>query len=162
MENFSLNIMKSSEGSPVIQVHGTQIVARRGEQQKTRDSQYWNKVDTVPRRDFTAIRQRGFRRDDDYLLDIGPPAAGQASQPQAFPGSTPPAPLVHHGAPRAPARQTVREQWNFQAPHTWAPQAQPRPLTRSVSARRQADRARVRGGDRGEAGTRRGNMRDRS
>lgn len=99
MENFSLNIMKSSEGSPVIQVHGTQIVARRGEQQKTRDSQYWNKVDTVPRRDFTAIRQRGFRRDDDYLLDIGPPAAGQASQPQAVPGSTPPAPLLHHGAP---------------------------------------------------------------
>lgn len=146
----------------VIQVHGTQIVARRGEQQKTRDSQYWKKVDTVPRRDFTAIRQRGFRRDDDYLPDIGPPAAGQASQPQAFPGSTPPAPLVHHGAPRAPARQTVREQWSFQAPHTWAPQAQPRPLTRSVSARRQADRARVRGGDRGEAGTRRGNMRDRS
>lgn len=146
----------------VTQVHGTQIVARRGDQQKTRDSQYWKKVDTVPRKDFTAIRERGFRRLDDYLPDIGPPAAGQADQPEAVRGDPPPAPQVQQGVPRKPARQPVREQWSFQAPRTWAPPAQSRPLTRAVSARRHADRARVRGPDRGETGTRRGSVGDRS
>ena len=139
----------------VTQVHGTQIVARRGDQQKTRDSQYWKKVDTVPRKDFTAIRERGFRREDDYLPDIGPPAA---VQPQDAPADTPAAQGVQQ-APRTPARQPVREQWSLQAPSTWAPVARSRPLTRSVQARRQADRARVRGG---EAGTRRGTGGDRS
>ena len=143
----------------VTQVHGTQVVARRGEQQKTRDSQYWKKVNTVPRKDYTAIRERGFRRQEDYLPDIGPPTAGVTSQPPAIPDSPPPARPVQQRAARTPARQPVRERWSFQAPRTWAPPTQARPLTRAVSARRQADRAWIK---KGQAGTRSGSAGDRS
>ena len=101
----------------VTQVHGTQIVARRGDQQKTRDSQYWKKVDTKQRKDFTAIRERGFRREDDYLPDIGPPAA---VQPLGAPETITVDPPAHQGVQqtnRTPARQP-REKWSLQAPST--------------------------------------------
>ena len=127
----------------VTQVHGTQIVARRGDQQKTRDSQYWKKVDTRQRKDFTAIRERGFRRKDDYLPDIGPAAA---AQPPGEPETITADPPAHQGvqqAYRTPARQP-REKWILQAPSTWVP-TRSRPLTRSVQARRQADRERAMG-----------------
>ena len=142
----------------VLEVHGTQIVARRREKLRSRDAQFWKKVDTEPRRDFTALKQRGIRREDDYLPDIGPP------------GLTPPSTVVSTSAPavtpdspdrldpnRAAARQPVREGWSFDAPATWTPPARSRPLTRSTTARREAVRATARG----EAGSRRGRGRDR-
>ena len=58
----------------VLEVHGTQTVARRREKRRSRDAQFWKKLDTEPRRDFTALKKRGIRREDDYLPDIRPQA----------------------------------------------------------------------------------------
>lgn len=100
-------------------------------------------MDTKQRKDFTAIRERGFRREDDYLPDIGPPAA---VQPLGAPETITVDPPAHQGVQqtnRTPARQP-REKWSLQAPSTWVP-TRSRPLTRSVQARRQADRERAMG-----------------
>ena len=134
-------------------MHGTQIVARRREKLRSRDAQFWKKVDTEPRRDFTALRQRGIRREDDYLPDIGPPGLTPPSTAVATPAPDSPDRLDPNN--RAAVRRPVREGWSFDAPATWTPPARSRPLTRATTARREAVRAR------GEAGSRRGRGRDR-
>ena len=126
----------------VSQVHGTQIVARRGEEQKTRDAQHWKKVNTSPRLDYTEIRQKlARRRDQDYYPDIGAPreqsrpVTSQATQPGR--PDTPGVPAF-----RTPARHPPREAWSFHPPQVW-PRKVTRTVTRSVSARRMAERERV-------------------
>ena len=57
----------------VTELHGTQVVAKRGQERKTRDSQYWKKTNTYPRIHYDTVRQRAARRGDDrdYYPDIG-------------------------------------------------------------------------------------------
>ena len=122
----------------VSEVHGTQVVARRGVEQKTRDSQHWKKVVSSPRLDYTEIRQKHARRrrDQDYYPDIGAPAGPGAGHdgPEAQP-----VPAVDHvgAAARTPARGPPREVWSFQPPRTW-PKKVTRAVTRSMSARQSA------------------------
>ena len=82
------------------------------------------------------------------LPDIGPPAAAAVAQPIGAPETITADPPAHQGvqqANRTPARQP-REKWSLQAPSTWVP-TRSRPLTRSIQARRQADRERAIGGE---------------
>ena len=41
-----------------------------------------------------------------------------------------------------------KEKWSFESPTTWQPSAQSRPMTSSVSARREMEKGRIRGRDR--------------
>ena len=133
----------------VSEVHGTQVVARRGVEQKTRDAQYWKKIDTSPRIDYAEIRLKQARRErqDDYYPDIGAPAGlGDQAVPaaeQAGPQADLARPTAAVGPRGREGRAPVREVWSFRTPRDW-PANITRAVTRSVSARRQANRERAR------------------
>ena len=59
----------------VTEIHGHQITARREDQQKTRDSQKWKRVETRPRTDYRTIRRKTAEIQatgvEDDILDIG-------------------------------------------------------------------------------------------
>lgn len=142
----------------VSEVHGTQVVARRGEEQKTRDAQHWKKVESTPRLDYTDIRQRQARRrrDQDYYPDIGAPAGPGVGQGGPAQGAQvqddheqgrqdahKPAQAddqnVAVARARRQARGPPRERWSFQPPRTWHYKAT-RAETRSMSARSTGNR----------------------
>ena len=135
----------------VIEVHGTQIVARRGEEIKARDAQFCKKVTTEKRVNYQEIRDRQARqrREDDYYPDIG--EAGTQTKDPA-PGDSQAAEDRHQtqsadhpvsGTPQDRTRKPVRESWSFQPPRTWPVAGPSKRVTRAESSRRERDRART-------------------
>ena len=135
----------------MIEVHGTQIVARRGEEIKARDAQFCKKVTTEKRVNYQEIRDRQARqrREDDYYPDIG--EAGTQTKDPA-PGDSQAAEDRHQtqsadhpvsGTPQDRTRKPVRESWSFQPPRTWPVAGPSKRVTRAESSRRERDRART-------------------
>ena len=50
----------------------------------------------------------------------------------------------------APVKPTVQERWSFKPPGSWQPQPQKKPLTRSVSARRNQEKIKLHSKTRGK------------
>ena len=120
-------------------VHGTQIVGKRGEERKVRDSQKWKKVDIRPVQRFSRTSQETREEDPDIGLPVtyqtGPGEARQQHQAEGAERGQPPA--DGEGVDRQ--RPVSRERWSFSPPRNWIERPS-RPLTRSVAARRQRER----------------------
>ena len=120
-------------------VHGTQIVGKRGEERKVRDSQKWKKVEIRPVQRFSRTSQETREEDPDIGLPVtyqtGPGEARQQHQAEGAERGQPPA--DGEGVDRQ--RPVSRERWSFSPPRNWIERPS-RPLTRSVAARRQRER----------------------
>ena len=126
-----------------VEVHGTQIVGRRGEERKVRDSQRWKKVKLATKQQFS--REEEQAQED---ADIGPPAArheegvegdqaeGQA-EPQGAAGVQGEPEQVHPGRGKA---VISKERWSFSPPRTQRPT---RAMTRGLEAKKQAEKDRL-------------------
>ena len=124
-------------------VHGTQIVGKRGEERKLRDSQKWKKEEIRPAQRFSKTRQETGEEDPDSGLPVtsqsGPGGASQRHKAEgAGQGQQPVG-----GEVEGRQRSVSRERWNFSPPRNWTERPS-RPLTRSVAARRERDRAGLR------------------
>ena len=129
------------------EVHGTQIIGRRGEETKVRDSQKWKRVELRAAQQFSRKREK----EDDP--DIGLPATYKGTldehrgdQGQA--GEHHQAQLQGQEGPQGQVqRGGSRERWSFSPPAIWPPaswtERPRRPLTRSITTRRQENRERV-------------------
>ena len=124
-------------------VHGTQIVGKRGEEMKVRDSQQWKKVEIRPASRFSRTRQETEEEDPDIGLPVtyqsGQGEASQRHQSEGAGQGQPPA----AGEVGGRQRSASRERWSFSPPRNWTEKPS-RPLTRSVAARRQRERAGLR------------------
>ena len=113
-------------------IHGTQIVCRRGEERKMRDSQKWKRVELIPVQQFSKTGQE--EREDS---DIGPSATHRAEtereQGQAEGGMDQVQEQAVGGEDQGQGRGG-RERWSFSPPRTWIERLS-RPLTRSVTGR---------------------------
>ena len=143
----------------VRETHGSQITATRDKVVRTRDAQQWKKVDIVARRNYDRDREVLASRDEekDYFPDIGGPdeeytgaalvRGGHGAQEEAQ------EPAAEHQEPAvvpAPATPAVKERWSFTPPQSWQPQPQRKPLTRSVSARRNQEKIKLHSKTRGK------------
>ena len=121
-------------------VHGTQIVGKRGEEREVRDSQKWKKVEIRLAQRFTKTRQETGEEDPDIGLPVtyqsGPGDASQHHQAEGAGQGQPPG----AGEVDGRHRSASRESWSFSPHRNWTERPS-RPLTRSVAARRQRDRA---------------------
>ena len=137
----------------VTTVHGKQITGQRGENVKVRDSQKWKKIVAASKQQFH--RRNTEARED---ADIGVPIPYKHSQVTSdAPRETEEGPVTGaqeeidvQAEPSGTVRPRSRrkEKWSFESPTTWQPSAQSRPMTRSVSARREMEKGRIRGRDR--------------
>ena len=123
-------------------VHGTQVIGRRGEETKVRDSQKWKRVELRTAQQFSR------KRETEGDPDIGLPATYKGTQEehrgdQGQAGDHHQAPQQGQEGPQAQAQGGgSRERWSFSPPTTWTERPR-RPLTRSVTTRRQETRERV-------------------
>ena len=118
-------------------------MGKRGEERKVRDSQKWKKVEIKPAKRFYRSRQDTGSEDPDIGLPVTHKSGkGMARQQQQTEESG-------QGQPQAAEEEAVqqrsvsRERWSFSPPRNWAERSS-RPLTRSVAARRQRERAGLR------------------
>ena len=121
-------------------VHGTQIVGKSGEERKVRDSQKWKRMENRPAQRFSRTRQETGKEDPDFGLPVTYHSGlGDACQQRQTEGA---------GQGQSPAagekvgrqRSVTRERWSFSPPRNWTERPS-RPVTRSVAAGRQRDRA---------------------
>ena len=122
-------------------------MGRRGEETKVRDSQKWKRVELRAAQQFSRKREK----DDD--LDIRLPVTYKGTRDeyrgdQGQAGEHQPAQLQGQERPQGQVqRGGSRERWSFSPPATWPPaswtERPRRPLTRSITTRRQENRERV-------------------
>ena len=121
-------------------VHGTQIVGKRGEERKVRDSQKWKRVEIRPAQRFSRTRQETGEEDPDIGLPVTyqsePGDARLQRQTEGAGQGQPPAAGEEVGR----QRPVIRERWSFSPPRNWIERLS-RPVTRSLAARKQRDRA---------------------
>ena len=126
------------------EVHGTQIVGRRGEERKVRDSQKWKKVKLATKQHFSR-REEQIQEDADIGLPAdqqpeggaeGEQAVGQV-EPQGAEGAQGEPAQVHPGQGKV---VTSKERWSFSPPRTQRPT---RAMTRGLEARKRAEKDRL-------------------
>ena len=119
-------------------VHGTQIVGKRGEERKVRDSQKWKKVKIRPVQRFSRTSQETREEDPDIGLPVtyqsGPWDVRQRHQAEGAARGQSPAACKEVDKQRS----VSRERRSFSPPRKWMERPS-RPLTRSVAARRQRE-----------------------
>ena len=121
-------------------VHGTQIVGKRGEERKVRDSQKWKRVEIRPAQRFSRTRQETGEEDPDIGLPVTyqsePGDARLQRQTEGAGQGQPPA----AGEKVSRQKPVTKERWSFSPPRNWIERLS-RPVTRSLAARKQRDRA---------------------
>ena len=122
-------------------VHGTQVIGRRGEEIKVRDRQKWKRVQ------LRAAQQFSRKRETEGDPDIGLPATYEGTQEghrgdQGQAGDHQQPQQGQEGPQAQEQGGGSRERWSFSPPLTWTERPR-RPLTRSVTTRRQETRERA-------------------
>ena len=129
------------------EVHGTQIVGRRGEEKKVRDSQKWKKVRLANKQQFWREEEQA-QEDADVGLPVGQHPEGevgdqaeeeqqQQPQPQETEEAQGDPVQIHQGQHKA---VTSNGRWSFSPPSTLGPT---RAMTRGLAARKQAEKERL-------------------
>ena len=100
-------------------VHGTQIVGKRGEEMKVRDSQQWKKVEIRPASRFSRTGQETEEEDPDIGLPVtyqsGSGDECQQRQTEGAGQGQPPA----AGEKVGRQKPVTKERWSFSPPRNW-------------------------------------------